>query len=150
MLPLDLDGQGALTTGVGIDDEIFADSDANIYSLLTESRGDVRRVTPVAYVPDADQKQIIKELRNNMPDYLAPVIRKRETLIEDAWQSGCSIFSCQPRNSNRAKAQRESQQVYIQLAEFGVAPFWWTVFLSSRQHAQTVPGLTKPKAECRR
>ena len=44
MLALDLDGQGDLTTGVGIDDEIFADSDANIYSLLTESRGDVRRM----------------------------------------------------------------------------------------------------------
>ena len=54
---------------------------------------EVLGVAPVAYVPDADQKQIIEELRNNMPDYLEPVVRKRETLIEDAWQSGCPIFS---------------------------------------------------------
>ena len=46
---------------------------------------DVLGVAPVAYVPDADQKRILEELHNNMPDYLAPVIRKRETLIEDAW-----------------------------------------------------------------
>ena len=75
-------------------------------------------IVPVGYVPDTDQKEILEELRNNMSDYLAPVIRKRETLIDDAWQLGCSIFSYQPSNSYRAKAQRESQEDYMRLAEF--------------------------------
>ena len=229
VLIFDLDGQGDLTTGVGFDDEIFATSSENIYSLLTKSEGDLSEVVrpaphddfdvvpgniqmyladkalftvdnrerrlerllepiagiydyilvdcppnlgtvtdnallacchvlvparmnkkntraitilldqietledafrvaiqvigvvPVGYVPDADQKDIIAELRENMPEYLTPVIRKRETLIEDAWQSGCSIFSYRPSNSYRAKAQRESQQDYLQLAEFVLA-----------------------------
>ena len=229
VLVFDLDGQGDLTTGVGFDDEVFADSVSNIYTLLTDSLNDVRAVirpapndrfdvvpgniqmyladkalftvhnrerrlervleaigdsydyilidcppnlgtvtdnallacrhvlvparmnkkntraitilldqietledafrvgievlgiVPVGYVPDRDQKQILEELRKNMPNFLTPVIRKRETLIEDAWQSGCSIFSYQPSNSYRAKAQRESQQDYMRLAEFVMA-----------------------------
>ena len=229
VLVFDLDGQGDLTTGVGFDDEVFADSGSNIYTLLTDSLNDVRAVirpapndrfdvvpgniqmyladkalftvhnrerrlervleaigdsydyilidcppnlgtvtdnallacrhvlvparmnkkntraitilldqietledafrvgievlgiVPVGYVPDRDQKQILEELRKNMPNFLTPVIRKRETLIEDAWQSGCSIFSYQPSNSYRAKAQRESQQDYMRLAEFVMA-----------------------------
>ena len=229
VLVFDLDGQGDLTTGVGFEDEIFADNSENIFSLLTGSRGSLQKVirpapndrfdvvpgniqmyladkalftvhnrerrlerifetiagtydyilvdcppnlgtvtdnallacrhvlvparmntkntraitilldqietledafqvdigvigvVPVAYVPDADQKRILEELRGNMPDHLAPVIRKRETLVDDAWQSGCSIFSYQPSNSYRAKAQRESQQDYISLAEFVMA-----------------------------
>lgn len=229
VLVFDLDGQGDLTTGVGFDDEIFADSGASIYTLLTQGEGDLRQlicpapsdafdvvpgniqmyladkalftvhnrerrlerllepiisdydyilvdcppnlgtvtdnallacrhvlvparmnkkntraitilldqietledafrvpidvigVVPVGYVPDADQKQVMRELRDNMPDYLTPVIRKRATLIEDAWQSGCSIFSYRPTNSYRAKAQRESHHDYIALAEFVMA-----------------------------
>lgn len=229
VLVIDLDGQGDLTTGVGFDDEIFADSSDSIYTLLTQAKGDlgnlIRRapndpfdvvpgniqmyladkalftvhnrerrlerilepiagaydyilvdcppnlgtvtdnallacqhvlvpsrmnkkntraitilldqietledafrvvigvigVVPVAYVPDADQKRTIDELRGNMPNYLAPVIRKRETLIEDAWQSGCSIFSYRPTNTYRAKAQRESREDYVRLAEFVMA-----------------------------
>ncbi|MCE2471351.1 MAG: AAA family ATPase, partial [Anaerolineae bacterium] len=39
VLIFDLDGQGDLTTGVGFDDEIFATSSENIYSLLTKSEG---------------------------------------------------------------------------------------------------------------
>ena len=63
----------------------------------------------------------MQELRDNMPDFLTPAIRKCETLIEDAWQSGCSIFSYRPSNTYRAKAQRESQHDYIALAEFVMA-----------------------------
>jgi len=226
VLVFDLDGQGDLTTGIGFDDAIFADSGSNIFTLLTGSAKDVveviqpapndhfhgvpgniqmnledkalftvhnrerrleriletlshaydyilidcppnlgtvtdnallasrhvlvparmnvkntRAITilldqietledafrveigvvgmvPVAFVPDADQKAVLEDLRQNMPGLMAPIIRKRETLIEDAWQSGCSIFSYQPSNKYRAKAQRESQQDYMRLAEF--------------------------------
>ena len=37
VLVFDLDGQGDLTTGVGFDDEVFADSGSNIYTLLADS-----------------------------------------------------------------------------------------------------------------
>ncbi len=229
VLVFDLDGQGDLTTGVGFDDEFFADNGASVYTLLTHGECELRQlicgasndafdvvpgniqmyladkalftvhnrerrferllepivsdydyilvdcppnlgtvtdnallafrrvlaparmnkkntraitilldqietledafrvpidvigVVPVGYVPDADQKQMMQELRDNMPDFLTPAIRKRETLIEDAWQSGCSIFSYRPSNTYRAKAQRESQHDYIALEEFVMA-----------------------------
>ena len=229
VLVFDLDGQGDLTTGIGFDDAVFADSGSNIYTLLTGSGGDIRTViqtapndridvvpgniqmyladkalftvhnrerrlerilhglgagydfvlldcppnlgtvtdnallaslnvlvparmnmkntraitilldqietledafgveisvvgiVPVAYVPDADQKAVLEDLRQNMPGRLAPILRKRETLIEDAWQTGRSIFSYKPSNNYRAKAQRESQADYLRLAEFVMA-----------------------------
>ena len=40
------------------------------------------------------------------------------TVIDDARQSGCSIFSYRPTSSYRAKAQRESQEDYLRLASF--------------------------------
>ena len=229
VLVFDLDGQGDLTTGIGFDDEVFADSGSNIYTLLTDSLNDVHAVirpapndhfdvvpgniqiyladkalftvhnrerrlervleaigdsydyilidcppnlgtvtdnallasrhvlvparmnvkntraitilldqietledafrigigvlgiVPVSYVPEADQKAVLDDLCQNMPSLLAPIIRKRETLIEDSWQAGCSIFTYQPSNSYRAKAQRESQRDYMRLAEFVMA-----------------------------
>lgn len=192
VLVFDLDGQGDLTTGIGFDDAVFADSGSNIYTLLTGSGGDVRTsirrapndhidvvpgniqiyladkalftvhnrerrlaparmnfkntraitilldqiemledafdvdisvigIVPVAFVPDAYQKTVLEDLRQNMRDRLAPILRKRETLIEDAWQAGRSIFSYVPSNSYRAKAQRESQADYLRLAELVMA-----------------------------
>ena len=44
VLVFDLDGQADLTTGVGFNDKIFADSSENIFSLLTGSRGSLRKV----------------------------------------------------------------------------------------------------------
>ena len=44
VLVFDLDGQGDLTTGVGFEDEIFADNSENIFSLLTGSRGSLQKV----------------------------------------------------------------------------------------------------------
>jgi len=44
VLVFDLDGQGDLTTGVGFDDEVFADNGSKIYTLLTDSLYDVLAV----------------------------------------------------------------------------------------------------------
>ena len=56
-------------------------------------------------------------LRDSIPQYLTPVLRRRETVIDDARQSGCSIFSYRPTSSYRAKAQRESKEDYTRLAK---------------------------------
>ena len=79
---------------------------------------DIVGVVPVAYVPNADQKEFMASLRDSIPQYLTPVLRRRETVIDDARQSGCSIFSYRPNNSYRAKAQRESKEDYTRLAKF--------------------------------
>ena len=78
---------------------------------------DIVGVVPVAYVPNADQKEFIAGLNESVPQYLTPVLRRRETFIDDARQSGCSIFSYRPTSSYRAKAQRESQEDYLRLAK---------------------------------
>lgn len=74
-------------------------------------------VVPVSYVPNADQKDFMAGLQESIPQYLTPVLRRRETVIDDARQSGCSIFSYRPTSSYRAKAQRESQEDYVCLAK---------------------------------
>ena len=79
---------------------------------------DIVGVVPVAYVPNADQKAFMASLRDSIPQYLTPVLRRRETMIDDARQSGTSIFSYRPTSSYRAKAQRESQEDYTRLAKF--------------------------------
>ena len=75
-------------------------------------------VVPVAFVPNADQKEFMQGLHGSIPQYLTPVLRRRETVIDDARQTGRSLFSYQPSNSYRAKAQRESQADYVSLAKF--------------------------------
>ena len=79
---------------------------------------DIVGVVPVAYVPNTDQKEFMAGLQESIPQYLTPVLRRRETVIDDARQSGCSIFSYRPTSSYRAKAQRESREDYLRLAEF--------------------------------
>lgn len=79
---------------------------------------DIVGVVPVAYVPNADQKAFLSGLKESIPQHLTPVLRRRETVVDDARQSGCSIFSYRPTSSYRAKAQRESQEDYLRLAEF--------------------------------
>lgn len=79
---------------------------------------DIVGVVPVAFVPNADQKEFMVGLQESIPQYLAPTLRRRETVIDDARQSGCSVFSYRPSNSYRAKAQRESQEDYLRLAKF--------------------------------
>ena len=60
----------------------------------------------------------IAGLRESIPQYLTPVLRRRETVIDNARQSGCSIFNYRPSSSYRAKAQRESQEDCLHLSEF--------------------------------
>ena len=79
---------------------------------------DIVGVVPVAYVPNADQKEFMAGLQQNIPQYLTPVLRRCETVIDDARQSGTSIFSYRPTSSYRAKAQRESKKDYTCLAKF--------------------------------
>ncbi len=74
-------------------------------------------MVPVAYVPNTDQKEFMAGLQESIPQYLTPVLRRRETVIDDARQSGCSIFSYRPTSSYRAKAQRESREDYVCLAK---------------------------------
>ena len=75
-------------------------------------------VVPVAYEPSSDQKAFLEALRGTIPKYMAPELRKRKTLIDDARRSGSSIFNYTPGNAYRKKAQRESQEDYLSLAKF--------------------------------
>ena len=68
-------------------------------------------------------KHLWEALREGAPQLLAPVLRKRQTLIEDARDAGHSIFSYVPTGSYRKKAQRESQQDYLALADFVIRPY---------------------------
>jgi hypothetical protein len=79
---------------------------------------DIMGVVPVAFVPNADQREFMAGLQDSIPQYLTPTLRRRETVIDDARQSGCSVFSYRPSNSYRAKAQRESKEDYLRLAKF--------------------------------
>ena len=44
----------------------------------------------------ADQQAFMEALKENAPQLLAPALRKRQTLIEDARDAGHSIFSYVP------------------------------------------------------
>ena len=57
-------------------------------------------------------------LQQSIRQYFTPVLRRRDSVIDDARQSGCSIFSYRPTNSYRAKAQRETKVDYTCLAKF--------------------------------
>ena len=60
----------------------------------------------------------MEALREGAPQFLAPALRKRQTLIEDTRDAGYSSLSYVPSGSYRKKAQRESQEDYLALAEF--------------------------------
>lgn len=79
---------------------------------------DIVGVVPVGFEQQADQQAFMNALKENAPQLLAPVLRKRQTLIEDVRDAGHSIFSYVPSGSYRKKAQRESQQDYLALADF--------------------------------
>ncbi len=79
---------------------------------------DIVGVVPVGFEQQTDQQAFMKALKENAPQLLAPVLRKRQTLIEDAHDAGHSIFSYVPSGSYRKKAQRESQENYLALADF--------------------------------
>ena len=60
-----------------------------------------------------------QDCSESIPQYLTPVLRRRETVIDDARQSGTAQYSVTGRTSSyRAKAQRESQEDYTRLAKF--------------------------------
>ena len=79
---------------------------------------DIVGVVPVGFEQQTDQQAFINALKENAPQLLAPVLRKRQTLIEDARDAGHSIFSYVPGGSYRKKAQRESLEDYLALADF--------------------------------
>ena len=83
-----------------------------------ETNIDIVGVVPVGFEQQTDQQAFMEALREGAPQLLAPVLRKRQTLIEDARDAGHSIFSYVQGSSYRKKAQRESQQDYLALADF--------------------------------
>ena len=83
-----------------------------------ETNIDIVGVVPVGFEQQTDQQAFMEALREGAPQLLAPVLRKRQTLIEDARDAGHSIFSYVPGSSYRKKAQRESQEDYLALADF--------------------------------
>ena len=83
-----------------------------------EASIDIVGVVPVGFEQQTDQKAFMGALRESIPQYLTPVLRRRETVIDDARDAGYSILSYVPGSSYRKKAQRESQEDYLALAEF--------------------------------
>lgn len=90
-----------------------------VETLEAEFRVNIQRVgiVPVAYRPDRDQTTILKALSDGA-SFVAPVIRRRETVVDEAWETGRSLFSYQPTISYRRQAQKDAQADYLALARF--------------------------------
>ena len=90
MLVLDIDGQGDLTTGVGFDDEVFADSDASIYSLLTQSQGDLRCVVRPA--PNDRFDVVPGNIQMYLADKALFTVHNRERRLERIFETISGVY----------------------------------------------------------
>ncbi len=103
------DSQRSIATLIG-----QMDSLAELYGVTVNILG----ILLVASSPNTEQKRILELLQGHDLSQLAPILRLRKDLIDSARYTGHSIFSYTPDTKHREKAQLDSKEDYLALANF--------------------------------